>query len=96
MRPEDIVEIYISQSVAAKIQAKHNVTEEEVYEVFDNEEHKVKIRRSDKVSGSYLAYGRTLSGRYLVVALFPKRLGRVNVATARDMTKSERTLYEGK
>ncbi|MDQ3813373.1 MAG: hypothetical protein M3347_05425, partial [Armatimonadota bacterium] len=93
MRPEEIVEVYISKRIADKIWAKHAVAEEEVYEVFENVDDVVKIRRSAVTAGSYLAYGRTLAGRYLVVALFPKRKGRVNVATARDMTDAERHLY---
>jgi uncharacterized DUF497 family protein len=96
MRPEDIIEVYISRRVADKIWAKHAVAEEEVYEVFEAEAGRVKIRRSGKKTGSYLAYGRTSAGRCLVVALFPKMKGRVHVATARDMTDAERNLYERK
>lgn len=96
MRAEDIRDIYISESVADKLWTKHAVAEEEVYETFENPDEAVKIRHSEVVPGSYIAYGRTVAGRYLVVALWPKNEGRVNVATARDMTDAERDLYQRK
>ncbi len=86
----------ILRNAPDKIWSKHSVSEEEVYEVFENDDAAVKIRRSERVRGSYLVYGRTEAGRYLVVALFPKGKGRVNVATARDMTDAERQRYERK
>ncbi|HEY0072809.1 MAG TPA: hypothetical protein VGB77_01820 [Abditibacteriaceae bacterium] len=93
MRLDDILEVRISARIADKLWAKHSVAEEEVYEVIENEEDLPRLRRSNAEPGSYLVYGRTLAGRYLVVALFPKGRGVVNVATARDMTAAERKLY---
>ncbi len=96
MRFEDILEVRISGRVADKLWAKHNVAEEEVYEVIENDDELPRLRRSNVEPGSYLVYGRTQAGRYLVVALFPKGRGTANVATARDMTASEKALYERK
>jgi uncharacterized DUF497 family protein len=96
VRLDDIIEVRITARIADKLWAKHNVAEEEVYEVIENEEDLPKVRRSAVEPGSYLAYGRTLAGRYLVIALFSKGRGVVNVTTARDMTPSERSLYERK
>lgn len=94
MRVQDIIGIHISPRVAAKIWAKHGVSEEEVYEVFENPEVVPEIRRSSRIRGSYLAFGRTLAGRYLTVALYPQSRGHVRVATARDMSDNERALYQ--
>jgi len=68
----------------------------EVCEAFENPNDPVKLHHSAVVPGSYLAYGRTLAGRYLLVALWPKGEGRINIATARDMTDAERALYKRK
>ncbi len=73
-----------------KIWKKHHVSEDEVFEVFENLEAPVQIRRIGK---AYLAYGRTFAGRYLVIALYERARGEVFVATARDMTNAERKLY---
>ncbi|PJB78380.1 MAG: hypothetical protein CO095_00550 [Armatimonadetes bacterium CG_4_9_14_3_um_filter_58_7] len=44
MRAQDIIDIHISPRVAAKIWAKHGVSEEEVFEVFENPEVVPEIR----------------------------------------------------
>jgi uncharacterized DUF497 family protein len=92
----EIADLRISERVADKIWSQHAVSEDEVREVFQNPDDPVQIRRSDKVSGSYVALGRTYAGRYLMVAFFPKEGGTANLATARDMTVSERRLYARK
>jgi uncharacterized DUF497 family protein len=43
--------------------------------------------------GSYLAYGRTGAGRYVLVVLRSYGRGVARVLTARDMTPTERQLY---
>ena len=90
------IRLKISPTVAAKIWTKHAVSVQEVREVFSNDESPVKIRRSDTVPGSYVAFGRTFAGRYLMVAFFPKAGGYANLATAREMTERERQRYERK
>lgn len=42
----------------------------------------------------YLVYGRTVDGRYVLVVLRSLGEGRARVLTARDMTGSERRLYQ--
>ncbi len=88
-----IEDLDISAMVADKIASKHNISVEEVYEVFWNEDYKVLIRRSDKVPGTYLALGRTEAGRYLTVVFAPRSGNLAKVITARDMAKVERRLY---
>jgi uncharacterized DUF497 family protein len=67
--------------------ARHKVMPEEAEEVFIGPLY---LRRSR--SGRYLAYGRTLGGRYLIV-VFELFGTTVRVITARDMTESEKSLY---
>lgn len=88
--------VRISDSVAEKIARKHDVEEEEVHELFWNEYDKPLIRRSDKVPGTYPAYGKTEAGRCLVAAFVLNPDGEAGVLTARHMTKAERRLYERK
>ena len=66
------IRLRISAKIEAKIWAKHKVSVKEIQEIFNNEEYPVKMRRSDTVPGSYTAFGRTFSGRYLMVAFFPR------------------------
>jgi len=90
----NVRDILISQDIADKIHSKHAVSEQEVYEIFENEEELVWIRRSQTMSGRYVAYGRTMGGRYLFV---PFELDKENVAhivSAREMDEAERRLYK--
>lgn len=66
---------------------RHQVEPEEAEEIFVG---RVYLRRS--YSGRYLAYGRTLDGRYLLV-VFELQGTTVRVVTARDMTPKEKRLY---
>ena len=91
----EIRHIYISRSVESKILSKHSVTAREVREVFSNAYAKPKLYRSDRVREAYVAYGRTLSGRYLMVAFF-LYTSRAKVITARELTATERRRYERK
>mgnify|MGYP001773206697 CR=1 FL=1 len=66
---------------------RHRVDPEEAEEVFVG---RVYLRRTH--SGRYLAYGKTLDGRYLLV-VFELRGTTARVVTARDMTPKEKRLY---
>jgi len=90
-----ITYIHIPRAVADKILKKHNVATKEVREVFSNAYFKPRIFRSNRISNAYVAYGRTLEGRYLMVAFFLYG-ERAKVITARDMTRAERRRYERK
>ena len=88
-----INDIVIAPYVADKIHSKHRVSEQEVCEIFENDEEIVWIRRSQRVSGRYVAYGRTVGGRYLFV---PFELDEEDVAhtvSARETDEAERRLY---
>ncbi len=87
-----IQRVYISRSIADKILSKNNVVPKEVREFFSNAYFKPKIYRSDRIRGAYVAYGRTLEGRYLMVAFFLYKK-QAKVITARDLTSTERKRY---
>jgi uncharacterized DUF497 family protein len=88
----EIKSVYISQYVAEKISREHNVESKEVREVFSNAYFRPKIYRSDRIPEAYVAYGRTLEGRYLLVAFFRYKK-QARVITARDLTTTERKRY---
>jgi len=80
----------IADHVLEKIESKHNVSFDECEEaVFSSWRH---IRRSR--GGLYKVFGRTTPGRYIVVVLAARGAGVFALVTARDMTQSERRLYE--
>lgn len=91
----NIEHLHITDDVADKIARKHEVSVDEVYEVFWNDQDLLLIRRSSKVRGTYVALGRTFAGRYLMVAFRPRGRGVANILTARDMDHRERKLYRG-
>ena len=66
---------------------RHDVYPEEVEEVFAGNPY---IRRN---RDRYLVYGRDDSGPYLTVVC-TGRGARIRVITARDMNRSERSLYD--
>ena len=82
-------------SVIEKINAKHSVSCEEVYQVlqkrtmfrFVEKGH----RRGENV---YAALGQTEAGKYLVIFFVKKPDHRILILTARNMTVTERKLYE--
>jgi uncharacterized DUF497 family protein len=86
--------VIVSDAVAEKIERKHSVSEREAKEIFFNSEAPLFIRRSLKVKGRYLAYGRTYAGRYIVAAYVPLPCGNVKVISARNMNQNERRAYE--
>ncbi|MBI4771168.1 MAG: BrnT family toxin [Chloroflexi bacterium] len=89
-----IESIEISDAVLEKLERKHGVAEREVYEVLWSDEDPVLTRRSDKVPGRYVAFGRTNAGRYLAVSLAPRSRTKFAVVSARDMNDAERRFYQ--
>ena len=76
----------------------HGVSDEEIEEVFLNEEHPARIRflGSQRGEPRYRALGRSDEGRYLFVAFtFRMRDGEqlLRPISARPMTQSERRQY---
>lgn len=82
------------QKFVNKINAKHEVTIDEVEEVLYGS---IKIRKVGKgdVEGEdlYLALGQTDSGRYLSIFFILKRNRAALPISARDMDNKERKLY---
>lgn len=84
-------------SVVDKIEAKHGVAREEVYQVIQSRAMFRFVenghRRGENV---YAALGQTEAGRYLTVFFIHKPDHRVLIVTARDMSLAERRQYEKK
>ena len=97
-----ITAVEISTTVIDKLEFKHHVTEDEVRQVLLYDEQLIVYRtgrgkrrqRNKKQERRYLAYGRTFAGRYLLVVFDLHARLIASVATARDMSLSERRLYE--
>lgn len=76
--------------ILEKVQAKHGLTQEEVdYVCLGHESH---LRRAR--NGRHIVLGRSEAGRYLFVAGAYLGQGALQIITARDMTVSERALYQ--
>ncbi|MBI1926793.1 BrnT family toxin [Candidatus Poribacteria bacterium] len=85
-----VVDFIWKENIAAKLESKHNVTTEEVEEVFRN---RPRFRRVEtgKVEGEnvYSAMGPTNAGRYLIVYFIMKLSKEALVISARDMNRKE-------
>ncbi len=92
-----IREIVWLEDIVEKIERKHNVTQTEVIEVLEN---RPKFRFVEKGyrkdENVYAALGQSYGGRCLAVFFVYKVEGQALIISARDMTKSERRLYEQK
>lgn len=77
-----------------KLEQKHNVSTEEVEEVFANLP-RFKLIEKGMIEGEniYRALGQTDAGRYLVVFFVYKRGGQALPISARDMDGKERRSY---
>lgn len=84
----EIERLIWDQKTLEKLVTKHQVTRQEVEEVFRDDPY---IRRWSSV---YHAYGRTQAGRYLFVVFIYLKPGQARIITARDMTNRERRLYQ--
>ena len=87
-----IEHIHIKPEVAQKIEKKHNVTEEEIKEVFFYSDEKPRIRRSRQKR--YVAFGRTIAGRYLAVIFAPDKDGGASIINVREMDSKEKRRYQ--
>lgn len=83
-----IREVIVSARQEEHIWVEHRVTPEEAEEVCFSEPWVLRGR-----DDSYAVYGQTDAGRYLVVFLYPRGEGVFSLATARDMTQTERRRY---
>lgn len=83
------------EDIIEKLAWKHQVTADEVEEVFDNNPHfrfiaKGRKRRDENL---YAAYGRTDAGRYLTLFFIHKPGRLALIISARDMDRKERKRY---
>ncbi|MBU0566456.1 BrnT family toxin [bacterium] len=90
----EITGIIWLRKIVYKLLWKHEVTTDEVEEVFENEP-RYKFQEKGKIRGEdiYTAYGRTDAGRYLAVFFIYKFSREALIVTARDMDRKERRRY---
>jgi uncharacterized protein len=92
-----IVECLWKERFIEKLERKHNVSTNEVEEVFRNAPHFAFVAKGHVVGESvYWALGQTDSGRYLTIFFIHKRGGKALPISARDMNAEERKRYEKK
>ncbi len=84
-----IESLEIDDHILDKVKAKHGITLGEVEEACLSE--KRHVRRSTE--GLYKLFSQTIAGRYILVVLVDLGRGNWKIVTAREMTKSERQLY---
>ncbi len=83
-------EIVWTPEIEEKVRSKHDLQPEEVGQVcLDPASH---LRRAR--DGRYAVLGRTEAGRYVLIIGAHQGKGTLRIITARDMTDSERDLYE--
>jgi hypothetical protein len=84
------------EEIVDKLKWKHNLTPDEVEEIFKNKPRFLK-KEKGKVEGEdlYNALGQTESGRYLTVFFIYKYSQQALIVTARDMNLKEQR-YCGK
>ncbi len=82
------------KDVIDKLAWKHNVSTYEVEQIFTGRP-RFKFVERGRFEGEnlYAAYGRTDSGRYLVVFFIYKKTGEALILSARDMDRKERRRY---
>lgn len=82
------------REVVHKLAWKHNITTNEVEEVFSNKpRYKFQERGDVKGENLYTAYGYTNAGRYLTVFFIYKKNREALIVTSRDMDRKERRRY---
>jgi len=79
----------IDDHILEKIEVRHHISFGEVEDACLSDRRHVRKGRD----GLYKLFGQTTAGRYVLVVLVNLGRGTWRVATARDMTVSERRLY---
>ena len=89
-----IVECEWKEQFVRKLWQKHQVSQDEVEEVFDNSPRFDLVAKGHvKGENFYRALGQSDGGRYLAVFFVHKGAGRALVVSARDMDGKERKRY---
>lgn len=92
-----IADIILKDYVLDKLIWKHNVTELDVRQVFNNKPRIIRMEKGNvKDEHLYVALGRTDAGRYLLVFFILKKGNKALIVTARDMSEKERRRYAKK
>lgn len=77
--------------IVDKLHYKHDVTQQEVREVFNNKPSIRFVEKGNRLNENvYFAAGQTNSGRYLIIYFIYKSDSRALILSARNMTGSER------
>jgi uncharacterized DUF497 family protein len=84
-----IESLEIDDHILDKIESKHNISFEEIEQACQSEARHVRRSRE----GLYKLFSQTTGGRYILVVLINLGKGNWKIATAREMTDSERRLY---
>ncbi len=92
-----IIDLLLNDNVIDKLIWKHNISELEVRQLFNNQP-KIRFIEKGKIKGEhlYVASGRTDAGRYLLVFFIMKKNKKALIVTGRDMTERERRKYAKK
>jgi uncharacterized DUF497 family protein len=84
-------------SILDKVEIKHQVSQDEVEEVFFNRpRYRFVELGNQKGEDVYSASGQTEAGRYLIIFFIHKSSNTALILSARDMVKKERKRYEQK
>jgi len=81
--------------IVDKLAVKHQVTQDEVEEVFFNQPHYRFVELGHHPGEDvYAAFGQSEAGRYLVIFFIHKAGNIALILSARDMARKERRRYE--
>ena len=92
-----IIDLLLNDDVIDKLIWKHNISELELRQVFNNQPN-IRFIEKGKIKGEhlYVASGRTDAGRYLLIFFIMKKNKNALIVTARDMKERERRKYAKK
>jgi len=92
-----IDDIIVTYEVLEKMEKKHHISEEEIYEALLFGCPSIRFAERGKIKGEdlYIAYGRTEAGRYLKIHFIYKRNKKALIITARDASSRERRIFYG-
>ena len=93
----NITELFWLEEVVEKLAGKHQVEVHEVEEVFAESPRFRFVEKGHRPGEDvYSASGRSEAGRYLIVFFVHKSDGTALPLSARNMTKTEKRIYERK
>jgi len=91
----EIKNIIWLDSIVDKLLWKHNVTQNEIIQIFNNKPHIRFVEKGFIVDENvYSALNQTDRGRYLIIFFVYKLSKSILIISGRDMTDKERRYYE--